>query len=220
MVAVLLAVAALAVNFVIAGPTGLTGAAGTNGTNGTNGATGATGATGPTGATGAVGATGATGPAGANGISCWDLNQNGVGDVATEDLNGDGVVDVMDCTFPAVARSGMTMSGELSARYVPPSANFFFLVAGSYPMPLPVGTPVPTLDYRAGGTPDASCPGIGTAVAGTLCIYAFNTNNIANANYGGGISGNSYLYGFSLDVFPTVNANPGWIIANWAYTVP
>jgi len=38
------------------------------------------------GADGTPGATGATGPAGTNGISCWDLNANGVADLSTEDV--------------------------------------------------------------------------------------------------------------------------------------
>ena len=42
---------------------------------------------------GADGADGAEGPAG---LACWDLNENGVPD-PEEDLNGDGVVDVLDC---------------------------------------------------------------------------------------------------------------------------
>ncbi len=42
------------------------------------------------------GAPGADGAPGSDGISCWDLNENGVGD-PEEDTNGDGVVDVYDC---------------------------------------------------------------------------------------------------------------------------
>jgi len=34
---------------------------------------------------------------GADGISCWDLNENGEKDVETEDVNEDTVVDVLDC---------------------------------------------------------------------------------------------------------------------------
>lgn len=49
---------------------------GTNGTNGTNGSNGSN---------------------GSDGLDCWDLNGNGAPDVATEDRNGDGVVDVDDC---------------------------------------------------------------------------------------------------------------------------
>jgi hypothetical protein len=45
------------------------------------------------------GAAGAAGPPGADGISCWDLNQNGIAD-PEEDINGDGVVDVFDCQAP------------------------------------------------------------------------------------------------------------------------
>ncbi len=35
------------------------------------------------------------------GLNCWDLNQNGVADLATEDLNKDGKVDVLDCRTPS-----------------------------------------------------------------------------------------------------------------------
>ncbi len=96
------------------GATGLkgdTGAAGANGTNGTNGATGATGATGlkgDTGAAGANGANGATGAQGPPGISCWDLNSNGIGDGA-EDTNGDNLYNVLDCQ----ASSGSLHTPEL-----------------------------------------------------------------------------------------------------------
>jgi len=75
-VAVLLAVAALGINFVIPGPMGPIGPAGAAGAKGDTGSqglqglqgpAGATGAQGPAGATGATGATGPTGPAGATG---------------------------------------------------------------------------------------------------------------------------------------------------------
>jgi hypothetical protein len=46
------------------------------------------------------GAPGAGGSPGPDGISCWDLNENGVGDLPDEDINGDGVVDVLDCQPP------------------------------------------------------------------------------------------------------------------------
>lgn len=40
---------------------------------------------------------GLPGNAGLTGLACWDLNGNRVGDLATEDINGDLVVDVLDC---------------------------------------------------------------------------------------------------------------------------
>ena len=40
---------------------------------------------------------GPQGPDGAAGISCWDLNENGVKDISTEDTNRNGTVDVADC---------------------------------------------------------------------------------------------------------------------------
>ena len=58
---------------------------------------GLSGCDGDDGAAGAAGAAGQDGAAGADGFSCWDLNQNGVGDLPGEDINGDGVVDVLDC---------------------------------------------------------------------------------------------------------------------------
>ena len=53
------------------------------------------------GAPGAPGDPGDPGAPGADGISCWDTNANGVGDLPDEDVNGDGVVDVDDCAAGA-----------------------------------------------------------------------------------------------------------------------
>ncbi len=63
------------------GPAGARGTSGTDGTNGTNGSNGSN---------------------GANGQACWDLNNNGAADLAGEDQNGDGLVNVADCAtqFP------------------------------------------------------------------------------------------------------------------------
>jgi len=58
---------------------------------------------------GSAGAGGSGGQAGTPGINCWDLNENGIRDFAieitapgehselTEDINGDGYIDVLDC---------------------------------------------------------------------------------------------------------------------------
>ena len=61
---------------------------------------GSDGPAGPPGEDGTNGATGATGP---TGLNCWDLNGNGVADLATEDLNKDGKVDINDCRTPTGA---------------------------------------------------------------------------------------------------------------------
>jgi octaheme c-type cytochrome (tetrathionate reductase family) len=45
------------------------------------------------------GTAGTAGSPGSDGISCWDLNENGIAD-PEEDTNGDGVVDVLDCQLP------------------------------------------------------------------------------------------------------------------------
>jgi len=86
---------------------------------------------GDNGAAGAAGATGAAGAAGVSGFSCWDLNQNGVGD-PEEDLNADGVVDILDCREPLpgteIPVSGMvsTSAGPLD-RFV----SVYFVPAGA-----------------------------------------------------------------------------------------
>lgn len=82
------------------GPPGAAGLPGSNGVDGADGVDGTNGLDGTNGTDGADGLPGAAGAAGAQGIpgfACWDLNGNGTEDVATEDFNGDGVVDVNDC---------------------------------------------------------------------------------------------------------------------------
>lgn len=44
--------------------------------------------------------TGLQGPPGEDGIDCWDLNGNGVGDLPGEDTSGDGIVNSLDCRGP------------------------------------------------------------------------------------------------------------------------
>jgi len=58
---------------------------------------------------GPAGSTGATGATGSPGINCWDLNQNGVADLATEDVNKDGKVDVNDCRTPSGAYDAVSL---------------------------------------------------------------------------------------------------------------
>ncbi len=85
---------------------------GCEGDDGTNGAAGSAGSAGATGADGAAGADGTSG------LACWDLNENGVAD-ADEDLNGDGIIDVLDCREPlpgediAVSGTASTPAGPL-----------------------------------------------------------------------------------------------------------
>jgi octaheme c-type cytochrome (tetrathionate reductase family) len=64
---------------------------------GVAGCGGSDGDRGPAGADGSDGVDGVDGSDGATGLSCWDLNENGVPDFPDEDTNGDGVIDVNDC---------------------------------------------------------------------------------------------------------------------------
>jgi hypothetical protein len=43
--------------------------------------------------------------------ACWDLNQNGVCDLATEDINGDGACTVQDCRGPQGPRGATGATG-------------------------------------------------------------------------------------------------------------
>ena len=61
---------------------------------------GPVGTDGQDGADGDPGIAGEPGTDGMDGLSCWDLNGNGSADL-NEDVNGDGVVDVLDCQGPA-----------------------------------------------------------------------------------------------------------------------
>jgi len=58
---------------------------------------GAEGPQGPQGVPGQPGTQGQPGQDGDPGANCWDLNGDGIGNLATEDVNHDGVVDVLDC---------------------------------------------------------------------------------------------------------------------------
>lgn len=96
------------------GPQGSTGATGTAGATGSQGATGATGANGTQGATGSQGPTGTQGASGTNGQSCWDLNGDGVCDVATEDKDGNGACDAADCQGAAGTNGNNGAPGQNS----------------------------------------------------------------------------------------------------------
>ena len=77
-----------------AGADGMDGVDGIDGEDGTDGNDGEDGANG---ADGDAGADGDDGDDGQRGSDCWDLNENGVDD-PEEDTNGDGSVNILDCT--------------------------------------------------------------------------------------------------------------------------
>lgn len=89
------------------GATGPVGGFGDPGPTGPVGISGLLGPCGPvSGPQGPAGPQGPQGPQGLdgfsyNGITCWDLNGNGLSD-ATEDTNGDGTFSILDCQLPGV----------------------------------------------------------------------------------------------------------------------
>lgn len=88
-----------------AGPAGPPGPEGPPGPSGPPGPVGPPGAPGPRGEPGPQGERGPQGPLGPQGEqgpmghACWDLDADGVADLS-EDVNGDGAVDVLDCRGP------------------------------------------------------------------------------------------------------------------------
>src|SRR5919205_1450241 len=120
---------------------------------------------------------------------------------ATNAANAD-TLDALDSTafLRSTAVSGQIFSGQISQHYAPNEG--FFLGQGSWPVPLPAGTPTPTLEYVPGAA-TATCPGIGNATPGRLCVYGFNTSNFDHLSYGGNVTTTSIRYGFGLDLFPT-----------------
>jgi len=79
------------------------------------------------GCSGDDGKDGQDGSAGLDGTNCWDLNNNGVGDLPDEDLNNDGVVDVKDCNGLI---GGDTVSERVAASK-PESCNTCHVEAGA-----------------------------------------------------------------------------------------
>lgn len=110
--------------------------------------------------------------------------------------------------------SGQTVSGQVSAQYVP---GLDSVVAGaSFPAVLPAGTARPLLEVVNGTS--ATCPGIGQAAAGRLCVYRYNSANINSIEYGANSNNENRRFGFSLNIAPVVKTDPGYLQATWAYT--
>jgi hypothetical protein len=52
---------------------------------------------------------GATGASGLDGINCWDLNEDGLKTMPSEDTNLDGVIDVLDCRVSHTPAQGSSI---------------------------------------------------------------------------------------------------------------
>ncbi|GJM14916.1 MAG: hypothetical protein DHS20C13_02430 [Thermodesulfobacteriota bacterium] len=95
------------------GPTGATGPQGPQGSSGPPGPQGAQGNPGPIGATGPAGADGVDGADGAQGPAgqaCWDIDNDNVCNLTTEDADGNGTCNVNDCIGP---EGPMGLQGEI-----------------------------------------------------------------------------------------------------------
>ena len=79
---------------------------------GPRGPQGAQGSPGDPGPQGAKGDPGVLGPQGPHGLDCWDINEDGLCDLATEDLNHDGFCTVLDCVGPRGAEGAQGNPGH------------------------------------------------------------------------------------------------------------
>jgi hypothetical protein len=93
---------------------------------------GAAGAAGANGATGVAGPTGVNGVTGATGLHCWDLNGDGINDLA-EDINTDGFWNSLDCigATGATGVAGPTGANGATGVAGPTGANGATGVAGA-----------------------------------------------------------------------------------------
>src|SRR5262245_8384652 len=96
----------------VAAVVALFGCTGPRGLDGDPGAPGPDGQDGQSGQNGRDGQNGQDGQNGSDGVSCWDLDGDGVADLPGEDIDADGVVDVVDCRpEPLYVPSGYTEAG-------------------------------------------------------------------------------------------------------------
>ncbi len=204
--AVVLAAAALAVNFAIPGPAGAIGAPGAPGAKGDQGVAGPTGGTGPagpTGATGPAGPTGATGPAGPTGATGPAGPQGPA-----------GVNFTVGTTLP---------SGELeSGVYAAWGSGTYFGDTVNFRIPLAADILGSNVQFIArGSAPTPQCPGIGQAQAGYLCVYELQDGN----RVVGGIfdpsagSTGASRWGFGV-FFTAIGAGGAWSYGTWAVRAP
>lgn len=107
------------------GPQGNPGEPGPQGADGAQGADGPEGPAGPAGPAGPQGLPGDLGATGPSGLACWDRNGNGEFDADSEDINQDGVADVMDCIAADLYGSGssgsLTIDADTDWRSSPPA---------------------------------------------------------------------------------------------------
>ncbi len=137
---------------------------------GCDGAAGPMGAPGLRGQLGEIGDVGDEGDKGDKGDSCWDVNQNGVCDPITEDDNGDGICDLLDCDGPAGA---VFWAGDDAAI--------------GYAGRVSVGAAVGNAALSVSGTVSMELTGLVTTVAGNVTVTGSGTLFLMELNVGDSI---------------------------------
>jgi hypothetical protein len=130
-------------------------------------------------------------------------------------------------TTQKAAKSGQTFAGQLDAFVSDDAGDNWTLAGASYALPLPAGTSSPIVEYLNlfddPNSTTTTCPGIGQATPGRLCIYIYQEINFSYIAESAQSSGVNRLYGFSVDVHfdPSVGTTSrGYLLSSWAYKVP
>jgi hypothetical protein len=151
------------------------------------------GARGATGATGATGTTGTAGPQGVQGAKGADF------------------------TVDTTLQPGQTETGLYSVWGV---GGGYMGDAVSFRVPLSADILAANVHFLAYNAPTASCPGVGSAAAGHLCVYERSGGARALGNVYSPITGNSTTVsklGFGI-YFDSTGTGGAWSYGSWAVT--
>ena len=113
----------------------------------------------------------------------FKAGQLGAGATGAQGLRGakgdTGPAGPMDASLQKkTAESGQVFSGQIADHFSGNSnGNPFMILADSYPVPLPAGTPSTTVEYVPGAF-TASCPGPGQSSPARLCVYRQSASNL------------------------------------------
>jgi hypothetical protein len=167
---------------------------------------GAQGPQGLNGALGPVGATGATGPAGATGKE------------GKEGKEGKQGIEGKEGAYPVTLASGKSESGVFAIA-AGSSTSGFMTEGMAFSTPLAGPLEGTNVDFLKVGETNANCPGVGSAAAGYLCVYAQHEANatvsghaISNLEGQPGASASGFL------VFLSVSGANAYSYGAWTVT--
>jgi hypothetical protein len=167
------------------------------------------GATGPEGLPGALGPVGPTGATGATGAT---------GKEGKEGKEGKQGIEGKEGAYPVTLAAGKSESGVF-ALAAGSSISGFMTEGIAFSTPLAGPLEGTNVDFLKVGETDANCPGVGSAAAGYLCVYAQQESNatvsghaISKSEGQPGASASGFL------VFLTVSGASAYSYGAWTVT--